>query len=77
MPAAGYTKHTFTGRPPWENPEAVPFNDVPDLSRGEIRFAAEVLRAALEGDWPEYVILKRALEISAIMAYDVDVRARA
>lgn len=47
MPAHGYVKRTYNGPHSWENNEAAPFSDVPDMSRGELRLAAEVALAEL------------------------------
>lgn len=50
MPKAGWIKRTFTGPRPWENTDASPFSEIPDIKRGEVRLAAEVAIAQLKGE---------------------------
>lgn len=68
MPAAGYFKRTYTGPRPWENPECAAFSDVPDVSRGEIRFAAEVMLAKVNHQTITADAHDRAVNILRIMA---------
>ena len=68
MPAAGYIKRTFTGPRPWENPDAAPFSEFPDCSRGEMRLAAEVALAELVGRHVSTCAHERAVGILQVMA---------
>jgi hypothetical protein len=67
-PSPGWCKRTFTGPRPWENPNAAPFSEIPDCSRGEMRLAAEVALAELRGNAIPGAAFQRAVGILTVMA---------
>jgi hypothetical protein len=69
MPAAGWTKRTYTGPRPWEIIEAQPFGEVADRSRGQLRLAAEVAVAELRGQAVPTWVHERAFETLNLMAF--------
>lgn len=67
MPATGFHKHTYTGPRPWEITDAVPFREVADCSRGEIRLTAEVALAYFTGQMIPTFAHERAVQILKVL----------
>jgi hypothetical protein len=61
-------RRTFTGPRPWETIEETPYSELPEISRGELRLAAEVARAQLRGEHVPTFAHERAVTILEVMA---------
>ena len=63
-----WSRAVFCGPRPWEATEAAPFNDVPDVSRGEIRLSAEVALAYFNGQMIPAFAHERAVGILKVLS---------
>lgn len=65
-----FRRKTYTGRRPWENTDAQPCEIVSDVTRGDIRLAAEVTLTKANGHHVPSFAQARAERTMAVLARD-------